>query len=58
VKTVAVVLRKIYGQISRQIFRPNRTLTLPVPAHPRGQELGGGTRDVRTAPGIAASLAQ
>jgi len=40
VKTAAVVLRKIWRQISRQIFRPNRTLTLPVPAHPRGQELG------------------
>jgi len=40
VKTAAAVSRKIWRQISRQIFRQNRTLTLPVPAHPRGQESG------------------
>ena len=40
VKTAAAVARKIWRQISRQIFRPNGTLTLPVSAHPRGQELG------------------
>jgi hypothetical protein len=40
VKTAAAVARKIWRQISRQIFRQNGTLTLPVPAHPRGQELG------------------
>jgi hypothetical protein len=40
VKAAAALSRKIWGQISRQIFRKNRTLTLPVPAHPRGQELG------------------
>ena len=40
VKTAAALMRKIWRQISRQIFRQNRTLTLPVPAHPRGQELG------------------
>jgi len=40
VKTAAAVLRKIWRQISRQIFRQNGTLTLPVPAHPRGQESG------------------
>ena len=40
VKTAAALARKIYGQIYRQIFRQNRTLTLPVPARPRGQELG------------------
>lgn len=32
--------RKIWREISRQIFRQNRTLTPPVPAHPRGQESG------------------
>jgi len=39
------LLRKIQLQIYRQIFRKNRTLTLPVSAHPRGQESGavGGT---------------
>jgi hypothetical protein len=40
VKTAAAVGRKIWRQISRQIFRQNGTLTLPVPAHPRGQESG------------------
>lgn len=40
VKTAAAVARKIWRQICRQIFRQNRTLTLPVPAHPRGQESG------------------
>jgi hypothetical protein len=40
VKRAAAALRKIWRQISRQIFRQNRTLTLPVPEHPRGQESG------------------
>ena len=40
VKTAAALSRKIWRQISRQIFRQNRTLTLPVPAHPRGQLSG------------------
>lgn len=40
VKTAAASLRKTWRQISRQIFRQNRTLTLPVPAHPRGQQSG------------------
>jgi hypothetical protein len=40
VKTAVAVARKIWRQISRQIFRQNGTLTLPVPAHPRGQESG------------------
>ena len=40
VKTAAALLRKIWRPISRQIFRQNRTLTLPVPACPRGQESG------------------
>jgi Putative helicase len=40
VKTAGAVARKIWRQISRQIFRKNRTLTLPVPARPRGQESG------------------
>ena len=40
VKSAAAVSRKIWRQISRQIFRQNRTLTLPVPARPRGQESG------------------
>jgi hypothetical protein len=40
VKAAVALLRKIWSQICRQIFRENRTLTLPVPAHPRGQELG------------------
>jgi Putative helicase len=40
VKTAGAVARKIWRQISRQVFRQNGTLTLPVPAHPRGQELG------------------
>ena len=39
-KTAAALLRKIWRPISRQIFRQNRTLTLPVPAHPRGQQSG------------------
>jgi hypothetical protein len=45
VKTATAVARKIWRQISRQIFRQNGTLTLPVSAHPRGQESGavGGT---------------
>jgi hypothetical protein len=40
VKTAGAVLRKIWRQICRQIFRETRTLTLPVPAHPRGQLSG------------------
>jgi Putative helicase len=40
VKTATAVARKIWRQISRQIFRQNGTLTLPVPVHPRGQESG------------------
>jgi hypothetical protein len=40
VKAAAASLRKTWRQISRQIFRQNRTLTLPVPAHPRGQQSG------------------
>ena len=40
VKTAAAVARKIWRRISRQIFRQDGTLTLPVPAHPRGQESG------------------
>jgi DNA relaxase TraI-like protein len=40
VKAAAALTRKIWRQISRQIFRKNRTLTLPVPAHPRGQLSG------------------
>jgi len=40
VKRAAAALRKIWRQISRQIFRQHRTLTLPVPEHPRGQESG------------------
>jgi Putative helicase len=43
VKTAAALLRKTWREISRQIFRPNRTLTLPVPAHPRGQQSGAVT---------------
>ena len=45
VKAAVALLRKIQLQIYRQIFRKNRTLTLPVSAHPRGQESGavGGT---------------
>lgn len=39
-EALVAVVRKIYRQISRQIFRQNRTLTLPVPAHPQGQESG------------------
>ena len=40
VTTATAVARKIWRQIRRQIFRQNGTLTLPVPAHPRGQESG------------------
>ena len=40
VKRAAAVSRKIWREISRQIFRRNRTLTLPVPEPPRGQESG------------------
>jgi hypothetical protein len=40
VKAAAALLRKIWREICCQIFRQNRTLTLPVPAHPRGQESG------------------
>jgi len=40
VKAAAALMRKIWRQIFRQIFRQNRTLTLPVPAHPRGQQSG------------------
>src|SRR5256885_14360569 len=36
----AAASRKIWRQICRQIFRENSTLTLPVPAQPRGQLLG------------------
>ena len=39
-KAAAALLRKIWREICCQIFRKNRTLTLPVPAHPRGQESG------------------
>lgn len=39
-KAAAALMRKIWRRISRQIFRQNGTLTLPVPAHPRGQESG------------------
>jgi len=40
VKTAAAVAREIWRQTYRQIFRQNGTLTLPVPARPRGQESG------------------
>jgi hypothetical protein len=40
VKAAGAVLRKIWRQICRQIFREKRTLTLPVPARPRGQVSG------------------
>lgn len=40
VKIPVTVVRKIWRQICRQIFRETRTLTLPVPAYPRGQESG------------------
>jgi hypothetical protein len=40
VKAAAALLRKIWREICCQIFRQNRTLTLPVSAHPRGQESG------------------
>jgi hypothetical protein len=57
-KAAAALLRKIWRQISRQIFHKNRTLTLPVPGTPPGATLGGGSGDVRTAPGTAASFAR
>jgi len=40
VKSAAAASRKIWRQISRQIFRQDRTLTLPVPEPPRGQKSG------------------
>lgn len=40
VKAAGAVLRKIWRQFCRQIFRETRTLTLPVPARPRGQVSG------------------
>ena len=40
VKAAVALLRKIWRQIRREIFRESATLTLPVPAHPRGQESG------------------
>jgi hypothetical protein len=40
VKAAAALLRKIWREICCQIFRQNRTLTLPVSTHPRGQESG------------------
>jgi hypothetical protein len=40
VKTAVALLRKIWREICRQIFRERGTLTLPVPAHPRGQLSG------------------
>ncbi len=40
VKAAGAVARKIWRQICRQIFRETRTLTLPVPARPRGQVSG------------------
>ncbi len=40
VKAAGAVLRKIWRQICRQIFRKNRTLTLPVPPRPQGQLSG------------------
>ncbi len=40
VKAAGAVLRKIWRQICRQIFREKRTLTLPVPARPQGQVSG------------------
>ena len=39
-KAAAALSRKIWREICRQIFRQNITLTLPVPAHPRGQQSG------------------
>ena len=39
-KEPIAVLRKIWRQICRQIFRKTRTLTLPVPAYPQGQLSG------------------
>ena len=50
VKAAAALSRKIWRQISRQIFRKNRTLTLPVPAHPRGQESGAVLRTFEPPP--------
>jgi len=40
VKAAGAVLRKIWRQFCRQIFREKRTLTLPVPARPQGQLSG------------------
>ncbi|HKW86986.1 MAG TPA: hypothetical protein VJM82_07945, partial [Nitrospiraceae bacterium] len=40
VKAAVAFLRKIWRQICGQIFRETGTLTLPVPAYPRGQESG------------------
>jgi hypothetical protein len=48
VKDAVAVSRKIWRQVCRQIFREKRPLTLPVPAHPRGQESG-------LVPGVIAS---
>ena len=39
-KYAVAVLRKMWRQICRHIFRKNRTLTLPVPARPQGQLSG------------------
>jgi Putative helicase len=40
VKAAVAILRKIWRQTCRQIFRENRTLTLPVPPRPQGQVSG------------------
>ena len=40
VNAAGAALRKIWRQVCRQIFRKNRTLTLPVPAHPQGHLSG------------------
>ena len=45
----AAASRKIWRQICRQIFRENSTLTLPVPAQPRGQ-LSGAVPEAFTPP--------
>lgn len=50
VKAAGAVLRKIWRQVCRQIFRENRTLTLPVPAHPRGQLSGAVLRAFASPP--------
>jgi hypothetical protein len=39
-KAAGAVLRKIWRQFCRQIFREKRTLTLPVPERPQGQVSG------------------